>query len=450
MEVVIGKNITIHYPTEKIRKYCEEKLILSNPAYEKKVKMGFWVGNTPEQLRLYAEGQNKIIVPFGCAEDIFALEKHFLWKTIFSPFKAISFLGSINLYDYQQKALKRLLWAKSGVLEAPCGSGKTRIGIALIKEIGGKALWLTHTHSLLKQSEESARSLLPSATFSETTEGKVDFSGDITFATVQTLSKIDPSFYENEFSVVIVDEAHHCVGTPTQVTQFYHVLCNCNCRYKYGLTATPKRADGLTKSMFACLGKIQHKITEREVGEKIIKAKHIVVPIELEYDILSYSSGDGMMDYGKLSNMLAMHAERNALIVEKTESLYNERKGQQLLLCHRISQVKELAKLLRSRGEDVSEIYGETPKAQRNYKADFIVATYALAKEGLDIPTLDCVHFCAPIKDEITIVQSAGRVERNYKGKITPLVLDYVDVNIPYCLGALRKRKQILKKVCTI
>lgn len=446
MELVIGKNITIKNPTEKVRKWCEDNLVLSNPEYEKKVRMGFWIGNTQETMRLYVEGRNKIVVPFGCAQDLFALGEQFEWKTIFSPFQPVSFAGSINLYDYQQIALKRLLRAKSGILEAPCGSGKTRIGISIIKEIGGKALWLTHTRELLKQSEETAKSLLPYSVFSETTKGKADFSGDITFATIQTMSSIDPSFYENEFSVVIVDEAHHCVGTPTQITMFYRVLANINCRYKYGLTATPKRADGLTRAMTALLGNIQHKITKKEVGEKIIKAEHRFYDMDIDYPILSYSKEDGMIDYGKMLDMLANCEGRNLTIARHAYFTWKERKGQQLLLCARVSHVKELANKLRLYGADVSEVYADVKEKERDYTKPFIVGTYAIAKEGLDIPSLDCVHFCSPIKDETIVKQSAGRVERNYQGKRTPLIIDYVDTKIPYCVNAYKKRRRILAK----
>ena len=75
-----------------------------------------------------------------------------------------------------------------------------------------------------------------------------------------------------------------------------------------------------------------------------------------------------------------------------------------------------------------------------------ILATYPLAKEGLDIPTLDRLHLVTPQKDRATVQQSAGRIERNIEGKNTPIVYDYVDENIGYCLNAYKKRKSILKK----
>ena len=43
---------------------------------------------------------------------------------------------------------------------------------------------------------------------------------------------------------------------------------------------------------------------------------------------------------------------------------------------------------------------------------DCVFATYQLAKEGLDIPTLDNLFMATPQKNETVVTQSAGRVAR--------------------------------------
>ena len=116
-----------------------------------------------------------------------------------------------------------------------------------------------------------------------------------------------------------------------------------------------------------------------------------------------------------------------------------------MVLCHRISQIKTLAEKI-SKFCKVNSITGRVSQKDRDYDGDVIVATYALAKEGLDIPTLDVVHFATPQKDRAIVKQSAGRVERNVEGKEQPIVMDYVDTNIDYCNMCYRKRLNILKK----
>ena len=445
MKLIIGKDITIENPNSAINRYCEEELTLANPDYIIASKLGHYVGKMEKSIRLYVKNGNKLILPFGCLEDIWQprLIKGAEYETRFHEFRGNQMKGEIKLYDYQERALKRLYDGKNGVLEAPCGSGKTQIGLALIKKIGGKALWLTHTSKLLKQSKERAEAYFE-GDFGTITEGEVHIGRDITFATVQTMRMLDTSVYENEFDIIIVDECHHCVGTPTKVMQFYKILTNCNARRKYGLSATLSRGDNLMRSVYSILGKKLHTITEREVGSKIIKAKHIKVDIGLDYNMRDYCDSDGTINYTKLITLLSDNEERNDIICEKIMNLYSLGK-KQLVLCHRISQIKTLTEKI-SKFCKVNSITGRVSQKDREYDGDVIVATYALAKEGLDIPTLDVVHFATPQKDKAIVKQSAGRVERNVEGKEQPLVMDYVDINIDYCNMCYRKRLNILKK----
>ena len=164
--------------------------------------------------------------------------------------------STIKPYDYQEEAIKSAVAARQGVIVAPCGAGKTQIGLEIAARIGGRTLWLTHTADLLTQSMERAKTYfgLTNGDYGTITAGKVDIGNVITFATVQTMNKIDLSKVKDKWDVVIVDECHHVVGTPTQVMMFYHVISNLKARYKFGLTATPKRSDGLSPCMFALIG----------------------------------------------------------------------------------------------------------------------------------------------------------------------------------------------------
>jgi hypothetical protein len=50
--------------------YCNDNLVLDNPDYMKKVKMGLWVGSTPKKIHLFSRDKEKLILPFGCIRDI--------------------------------------------------------------------------------------------------------------------------------------------------------------------------------------------------------------------------------------------------------------------------------------------------------------------------------------------------------------------------------------------
>lgn len=214
MQVTISNNIKIQNPTDDIIKWCKQHLIIDNPDYIKKARMGFWLGNTPKTLSLYEEHGDSIILPYGTLKQIQPLIKNATINSEFKPFKTINYGEPISLYPYQEKAVKSSKEHLYGILQSPCGSGKTRCGLALIKEYGRPALWLTHTKDLLNQSKRAAEEFFDKDLLGTITEGKVNIGKGITFATVQTMCKLDLSQYKDMWDVLIVDE---CFKGDTEV-----------------------------------------------------------------------------------------------------------------------------------------------------------------------------------------------------------------------------------------
>lgn len=457
-KLIVKNDLTLIDPPQYIIDKLNNELIIDNPEYIKKEKRGLWLGNTPKKLTLFIKkDENTYILPFGYYEYIFDELKKTHEKveieTHFSPNKAIILSPLPSLYPYQKEALKILLKAKNGCLEAPCGSGKTRIGLSLIASLGLKALWLTHTKDLLKQSLDSAESLFPSYkdTFGAITEGKVDIGSTITFATVQTLIRLDPKIYQNEFNVVIVDEAHHLAGSPTQATMFYKVINNINARYKFGLSATYKRSDGLIDTIFYNLGKIKHSIKKEDVAKyRVEKIELKQVSIIKDYDISSYTSSDGMLEYNYLIDMLVNDHKRNNTIINNILGNYYKNKIQ-IVLSLRVAHLKYLASQLAIFNISYLLITSDTKirnfEAIKNKDIKVLFTTFQLAKEGLDIPSLDTLHITLPIKDEVAIIQSIGRIERKAPNKNKATIIDYLDTNIGYCQSAYKKRLSIYKKL---
>ena len=92
------------------------------------------------------------------------------------PFYKQDYKSNINLYPYQEEAVKRALSVKNGVVVMPCGAGKTQTALEIIARVGGKALWLTHTYDLLHQSMNRAKSVLnaPLASYGMISNGRVN------------------------------------------------------------------------------------------------------------------------------------------------------------------------------------------------------------------------------------------------------------------------------------
>lgn len=390
MKILFSSDIRIDHPASEFVAYAQNNLILPNPEYYKKEKMGYWLGSTEKELYLYAKDGDTLILPFGCCADVWKILKglpssSYTYETKFAPTQKANLrmkeTGELALYDYQERALEALLRGKNGVLEGSCGCGKTQIGLALIYKLGLKALWLTHTQKLLAQSKERCERYF-CGDFGTITEGRVNIGKDITFATVQTMANADLKIYRDAFNVVVVDECHHVCGTPTQMRQFYKVITNCNARYKFGMSATLSRGDGLIQSLYACVGEKLHTIRKEEIGDRIIKAKHLEFAIEHPYKIEEYCGNDGVLSYSKMIDAICSCKARNFQIAENViRQRMNGRR--QLILTARVDHAVELGRLIpRS-----SVCVGKVKERDRDYLSDTIIATYALAKEGLDIPS---------------------------------------------------------------
>ncbi|MDY0386934.1 MAG: DEAD/DEAH box helicase [Methanolobus sp.] len=442
----ISNAITIYDPSEKIHNWCKENLIIRNPDYETKKRLGKYYGNIPEYLYLYEKMGNSIVLPYGTGFYIYPFIKDSRIETDFSPTMALTMEGDVSLYPYQSKAIQAIFRGRNGILVAPCGSGKTQVGIALIKKIGLKTLWITHTLDLLNQSMERAKEYFK-GDFGTITGGKVNIGKDITFATVQTMASLDLNRYKNQWNVIIVDECHKVVGAPTRMMQFYKVINSLKARYKYGLSATikVKHSKDISKSTLYIIGPVLHEITEEDVGTKIIKSQKKIIELETPFS-REYLRYDGMLDFNKLIDYLINNEERNKKIVEDLKE--NEGKSC-LILSHRVAHLYLLQEMLGVGTVLIGGIDKITRKKiiEKTIKGEikYLFSTYALAKEGLDIPCLNRLFMVTPKKDYITVKQSVGRIERNIPGKDIPVVYDYVDKNIPHLVGFYKKRKSIYK-----
>lgn len=458
MEFSVGACITITNPSKEIVEYCKENLVIDNPEYAKKVRMHFWVGNTPKTMRLYQRNGDQLIIPYGLLRELLH-EIQFADKVTkeFQPAEHIDYGKPLPLYDYQQYAVRMLQASQYGILQSKAGSGKTQMGIALTKLYGVKTLWITHTVDLLNQSKTRAEKYIDHSLIGTITGGKVDIGKGITFATVQTLSKLDLSQFKNTWDLIIVDECHRVAGTPTALTMFYKVLNQLCARHKFGLSATVHRADGMIKATYAVLGGISYIVPDEAVADKTMKVGVCPVStgVQMSYECLNT---DGTINYAKLITYITEHEERNQLIIDK---IVENQEHPALILSDRLLHLTTLRDMLpldmlinsamvsgkmnTKKGKEEREAILEK---MRNGQLKYLFATYSLAKEGLDVPCLERLYLTTPQKDYAVITQSIGRIARISEGKNPPVVYDFID-DMGYLVKAFKSRKSIyLKNGC--
>lgn len=221
MRAVLSNVITIDR-TDEVMKFCEDNLVIDNPEYLTKLKLGKWIGNTPSKLYLYERRGDKIVVPFGCKKHIERILSMYRVGLVYERLpdavllRGYKYNSNIELFPYQQEVCEAMLRAGNGIIVMPCGSGKTQTALEVVARLCGKTLWLTHTQDLLNQSMNRAKECFncDKTAFGTITAGKVNISNGITFATVQTMCKLDLSQYRTEWDTIIVDE---CLPANTKI-----------------------------------------------------------------------------------------------------------------------------------------------------------------------------------------------------------------------------------------
>ena len=455
MRILISGEVTISNPLDVVTEFCRKNFIVLNPEFTRKQQMGRWMGNTPKYLTLYRQRGNDIIVPIGAwhAIDKFLCQSciEYDYDLDLAENGPVDYAASVPLYDYQSTAVAAMLYKGYGILQSPAGSGKTQMGIAMIIQSGKKALWLTHTRDLLQQSYNRAAQYVDKKMLGKIAAGKVSIGSGITFATVQTMANLDLSQYKYEWDMIIVDECHRASGTADSYSQFAKVLNSLAAQQKYGLSATVHRADGLIKGTFALLGGIGHTVPDEATAGKVERVRILKRDTGIPIHSCCQDT-DGTLLYANLIKYLTNSAARNQIIVS---DLIQNAEHYNLILSSRIDHLKTIFALLPYELQQQAVlITGKTKPQEREQAMEdmrtgrkrYMFATYALAKEGLDIQRLDRLYLTTPQKDAAVIIQAIGRIARHFDGKEEPVAYDYVD-NITFCQNQYKKRCTSYRKI---
>ena len=460
MSVFTIKNeLIIDNPTSAMRKWCRDNLTIPNPQYAKAEEKGKWTGNIAKTLQMYYTVGSQLRLPFGIARKFYKLFKNDVSQinALFAPIMRKAYNSSINLREYQKNAVEAALKARNGVLVSPCGSGKSEMGLEIAARISGRTLWIVHTWDLANQilNRAAIRYNIPKESYGQIAAGKVNIGDVFTVATVQTLSRIDLAKIQNEFDCIIVDECQHVCSSADKVTQFEKVITSLCAPYLYGITATPYRADGLEKCMFALLGDVIHEVSQSAVAGNTVPVRVKFVNTGYTPDIDDITDGDGTLNYAKLIGDITENKDRNAVIVKEIQRAAQN--GAVLVLSDRLQHLDALEKRLcavlpyRTARLGIASTKAEKERRARiltdlnNGALNVVFATYKLAKEGLDVPNLRTVVFATPQKDKTTVIQSAGRVARKADGKEYGTVIDFSD-DFGLLYGYEKKRRGYYKK----
>ena len=450
LQIIIDSKIRVQYVPRELRAKIADELTVANPKYAKARAMGFATYNIPRVIKLYEHIGNGIVLPRGYLNRLLQIapDAEIIDHRLTLP--AAGFTSKISLRDYQAPVIPAAIKAQQGVVVAPCGSGKTEMGMEFVAKVDQPTLWLTHTKDLANQSRDRAVSRLGLS------KKEIGFIGGDTFRVgerftvgmVPTLARRNLLDLTSQFGCIVIDECHHVFKDAKAVGTFQKVISSFPARYRIGLTATPHRSDGLVDTMFYVLGP---KIIEVEQGA-LKEAGQVIAPtvrfIETGWEV------EYQEDFNELLTAMVEDDGRNQLLLDVLTSHVEGHHS--LILGDRIAHLEELSLVLMRKKPNiyVATVTGDTPKATREKimretrvgNIQVLFATYALAKEGLDIPILDQLFLVTPKRDYAVVTQAVGRIARPAEGKAQATVFDFYDSEVGVLIGqAVARRNKVYK-----
>ena len=348
--------------------------------------------------------------------------------------------NQIPIVDAYMKSTKTTVGG--GIICVPCGYGKTVIALHIMAQLKKKTLIVVHKSFLMNQWIDRIKFFLNDSVRIGRIQAKVcDVKEkDIVLGMLQSISMKDyPEEVFRGFGLAVFDECHHL-----SAEVFSRALFKVSPKYLLGLSATPQRADGLAKVFKWFLGNIVYHIKGRE-GENV-EVRCIVFDDDsprYRTVLLNYR---GKINYSRMITNICSYSRRTKFIVRMLKILL---KGTRkiLLLSDRREHLEIIKEYLDRKGIDKSGYYigGMNQKdLEKSSQKQLILATYAMASEGFDVPTLDTLILASPKSD---IIQSVGRIlrKRSYERDIHPLVIDIVD---PFSIFKRQadKRRRYYKK----
>lgn len=352
-------------------------------------------------------------------------------------------------FERQKEAVEAMLFNEQGLVVRPPGTGKSQIILAFAAICETNVLILVHTEDILQQWIEYASIALPGTEIG-VIRGKTINVKQVTISTVQTFKrciKTEPRF-KSMFGAVILDEAHHA-SAPT----FEGILNKMKSKYRFGVTASPTRADGKHPYMRTVIGPVIHRMKFKS------PVKVEVQPIKTGF----YYGYRGRWDWGNLLRALISDDKRNtAIAVAAEEEIKNG--NTVLILSRRIEHLQRIAALMPSFQTDGALLVGEwedehgvrhklSSETRKKIMHDFrsgvlrcVLATQ-LADEALDVPILNRVFLIHPGKHEGRIIQQIGRALREHPMKSDARIYDVVDRRITVLYNQWRQRARTYKKL---
>ena len=315
----------------------------------------------------------------------------------------------------------------------------TVCALNIISKVKQKTLIIVHKGFLLNQWIERIEQFLPMAKIGKIQGQIIDIKDkDIVIGMLQSLSmKEYPANMFDSFGLTVIDECHHISSEV-----FSRSLLKVVTKYTLGLSATMQRKDGLTRVFKMFLGEIVFSQQREPDDSVLVKAvEYQTTDDEFNETVYDYR---GNPQYSTMITKLCNYNRRTEFILEVVKKELAEKEKQQIMILgqnksilvylHKAIEHRQIATV----GYYVGGMKEEELKKSESKKV--IIATYAMAAEGLDIKTLSTLILVTPRTD---VVQAVGRILRIKHDR--PLIVDIIDTHDVF-QNQWKKRLSFYKK----
>ena len=379
----------------------------------------------------------------------------------------VDFKGELR--PEQDKALKELIKYDNGILHAATAFGKTVVSSAIIAQKKINTLIILESSALIEQWKEALEKFLninEGLPTYETKTGRVrkrksligtlqgahdSMTGIIDIAMAGSLCK-KGKYHKmmNEYGLVLIDECHHSASETIA-----NVLKEVKAKYVYGVTATPKRGDGLEKINYMLIGPIRYSYTAKE-NAKEQGIQHLVYP-RFTRTVPPRGVITDKMHPNEAYEIIHNNDVRDEQIIEDVKNCVAAGRTPVVLSRYK-DHSEKFYERLKSYADHVFLMTGNNSKKEHRkileqmHQVDkneslILIATGSLVGEGFDFPRLDTLFMATPVSFRGVVEQYAGRLNRDYAGKENVIIYDYVDNHIPMFNNMYMKRLKAYKQI---
>lgn len=324
-------------------------------------------------------------------------------------------MAEFELRPYQKEAVEGVMaqWEagnRSTLLVMCTGAGKTIVFAEVIRRWqkthpGGRVLVMAHRKVLVEQASEKLQGI-----------------GNVEVTTVQAASRRTEKTPEDQYGLVVIDEAHHSLARSYRKVIDHYADANV-----LGVTATPERADG--SDMGEVFDSVAYTYDIADAIDDGYLSQVRIVSAPLAVDLGGVHTRQGDYDSRELADAVEPLLRSAAQWIKE-----NAADRHTVVFLPLVETAKKMAQVCAEVGLSAEEVDGESADKDAALKRfedgeTQVICNAALLTEGWDAPICDCVMVLRPTQSRALYVQMVGRGTRLHEGKTDLLVPDVLALN---------------------